>query len=454
MAKRKIKKTQRRKTQNPRAKAKPDRRAEASKVARQLDESRQRVEDEVQRVIDSVVANLNRGRIETETFFNDGVCVVTLLMEEVVQRPGQVPQPGSPGSGLFFGSELEAPSESPTGWVWEKIREHLPVTPRRLVAVIPTGIPLYSIRDDLPKELRQMLLGYWDELQVERKKLHRKHNSTVQQCTEDTESASKTAGDWQYVEAYIKVTQDFVMGIALGTDWDPEASCWMLSEGRKIRESQAPLPTAPDGFSAGVMDAAYDCGCGMAIQCRSASTQAGKKRCRSKRATPDITAIVARLCPQGDRRYVEGYANIAQDYVMKTVERGKSLEEVRLTFLEGRALRESLAPLPAMPDLYRSGMRDATFDGSSGGVLEAYGVSMEEILQKERKEPQVDAATFVKVLREHAGVDTSESELIQKMMEGDDTYCVKYGNTIRVLKKGTDDWLMTIPMGYVDANSN
>ena len=55
----------------------------------------------------------------------------------------------------------------------------------------------------------------------------------------------------------------------------------------------------------------------------------------------------------------------------------------------------------------------------------------------------VDVALFVSILRKH-GIEVSVSDVIQTLMESDDTYTTNDGETIRVFEKSTDDLFLEI----------
>jgi len=57
--------------------------------------------------------------------------------------------------------------------------------------------------------------------------------------------------------------------------------------------------------------------------------------------------------------------------------------------------------------------------------------------------PTVDVASIVNVMRKQ-GIDVSVPDVIQTIMESDDTYSVNDGNTIHVYQHGTDDLLMVL----------
>jgi len=56
---------------------------------------------------------------------------------------------------------------------------------------------------------------------------------------------------------------------------------------------------------------------------------------------------------------------------------------------------------------------------------------------------EIDVALFVSVLQKQ-GLDITVADVIQTLMESDDTYSTNDGKTIRVYKHGTDDLLMTM----------
>ena len=55
--------------------------------------------------------------------------------------------------------------------------------------------------------------------------------------------------------------------------------------------------------------------------------------------------------------------------------------------------------------------------------------------------PTVNVEAFVSALRKQ-GINVTQADIIQTLMESEDTYTVNDGNTIRVYQHGTNDLLM------------
>jgi hypothetical protein len=251
-------------TMNPTAVAKPEEGTVTPEDAAGF-KMCQSMDDAIDHIEDYLCAHANRGQITVDFDFKDRVCMLTVEMEEVKERTGQVPLAGEPGSAVLFIRSSDVPSDTPTEYILSRILEHMPVTPGKLIVIVPTGIFLFSIFDDLPEELKQQVLGYMKRVQREREMLQQEQDDTVPRPAEDTESTAKTSGDWRYNEGYTVTIQSFVEAVARSDSMDSEEIRSMLQEGRKFRESQNLLPTANDSYSNGVLTAAYDCGSSIAM---------------------------------------------------------------------------------------------------------------------------------------------------------------------------------------------
>jgi len=58
-------------------------------------------------------------------------------------------------------------------------------------------------------------------------------------------------------------------------------------------------------------------------------------------------------------------------------------------------------------------------------------------------EPTITVESLVNVLRQH-GCNASAPDIIQSLMESEDTYSVNDGDNIKVYQQGTNDLLMTL----------
>ena len=205
-----------------------------------------------------LVENLIAGLLNCSGFHILASAYALLIIErnggtdgQTEQKARQIPYAGLLGSEILFVHMLNVPDEAPKEWLRALLREHFNATSKSLVVILPVGLMEFLIADEMPEDIRQSMLQFWQERRDDLDSDESYRNWL--QGLASVKGFTGQAHSGEYADAYTTILKAFVIAAAAQRVLAPHAIFAGLRKGQMAAAGSVDVYTGnavSDAFNA------------------------------------------------------------------------------------------------------------------------------------------------------------------------------------------------------------